>query len=104
MELLKSLRQRFSALFIGVPWDEVDVGGCLSAGRGFVHISAEGRVEPCPFSPLSDSDINEMSLQKALQSDFLRKIREIPELSTYTGEGCALWKNRERVRSLLDSE
>jgi len=103
MQLLKVLRTQFSALFIGVPWDEVDVGGCLSAGRGFVHISAEGNVEPCPFSPLSDANINEISLKEALQSDFLRKIREIPELSKYTGEGCALWKNRDQVRSLLDS-
>jgi MoaA/NifB/PqqE/SkfB family radical SAM enzyme len=102
--LMKFFRKQFSALFIGVPWDEVEVGGCLSAGRGFVHINAEGDVEPCPFAPISDANIKEVSLKEALQSDFLRRIRQIPELSKYTGGGCALWKNRERVRSLFRIE
>lgn len=101
MSLIKSFRKQFSALFIGVPWDEMDVGGCLSAGRGFVHVNAEGDVEPCPFAPISDNNLKDISLKDALQSDFLKRIREIPELSKYTGGGCALWKNRERVRSLF---
>jgi MoaA/NifB/PqqE/SkfB family radical SAM enzyme len=102
MSLIKSFREQFSALFIGVPWDEMDVGGCLSAGRGFVHINAEGDVEPCPFAPISDSSLKDVSLKEALQSEFLKRIRQIPELSKYTGGGCALWKNRERVRSLFE--
>ncbi|UCE42629.1 MAG: radical SAM protein [Candidatus Aminicenantes bacterium] len=101
MSLIKSFREQFSALFIGVPWDEMDVGGCLSAGRGFVHVNAEGDVEPCPFAPISDKNLKDVSLKEALQSEFLQRIREIPELSKYTGGGCALWKNRERVRSLF---
>lgn len=101
MRLIKSFREQFPALFIGVPWDEMDVGGCLSAGRGFVHINAEGDVEPCPFAPISDNNLKDVSLKQALQSDFLERIRQIPELSQYTGGGCALWKNRERVRSLF---
>ncbi len=104
MDLIKSYRKQFSALFIGVPWDEIDVGGCLSAGRGFVHVNAEGDVEPCPFAPIADKNLKDVSLKDALQSDFLKRIREIPELSKYTGGGCALWKNRERVLSLYQKE
>jgi MoaA/NifB/PqqE/SkfB family radical SAM enzyme len=102
MDLVKSFRKRFSALFIGVPWDEMDVGGCLSAGRGFVHVNAKGDVEPCPFAPISDKNLGNVSLKNALQSEFLMRIREIPELSKYTGGGCALWKNRERVLTLFE--
>jgi MoaA/NifB/PqqE/SkfB family radical SAM enzyme len=102
--LMKSLRKEFSALFIGVPWDEIEVGGCLSAGRGFVHINAEGGVEPCPFAPISDTSLKDVSLSEALQSEFLMRIRQNPELSKYTGGGCALWKNRERVRALFQIE
>jgi len=68
---------------------------------GFVHINAEGDVEPCPFAPISDTSLKEVSLKEALQSEFLAQIRQISELSKYTGGGCALWKNRERVRSLF---
>ncbi|MBD3414276.1 MAG: 4Fe-4S cluster-binding domain-containing protein [Candidatus Aminicenantes bacterium] len=104
MSLMKSFRRQFSALFISVPLEEMEVGGCLSAGRGFVHINAEGDVEPCPFAPISDTNLKESSLKEALQSEFLLRIRQIPELSKYTGEGCALWRNREQVRSLLHQE
>jgi len=99
--LMRSLRSRFHALFIAVPWDEQHQGRCLSSGRGFVHINAQGDVEPCPFAPYSDANVNRSSLKDALQSEFLTRLRSRPELSTYTGSGCALWKNRERVRSLL---
>ncbi len=101
MPLMKSFRSQFPALFIAVPWDEMDVGGCLSAGRGFIHINAEGDVEPCPFAPFSDANLKQVSLKEALQSKFLASLRQIPELSKYTGGGCALWKNQEKVVSVL---
>ncbi len=44
-------------MFIEVPGDEDEIGGCLGAGKGFIHISAEGDVEPCPFAPYSDMNL-----------------------------------------------
>jgi len=32
-------RTQFPAIFIGIPGDEEQYGGCLAAGRGFVHVS-----------------------------------------------------------------
>lgn len=102
MDLIKSFRSKFPALFIGVPGDEIAVGGCLAAGRGFVHINAEGNVEPCPFAPFSDANVKESSLKDALQSKFLKTIREHPELLNPTEGGCSLWKKRELVISLIN--
>jgi len=101
MDLMRSFRQKFPALFISVPGDEEAIGGCLSAGRGFIHVSAEGDVEPCPFAPYSDMNLNKVSLKEALQSEFLRKIREKHDRLPETGGSCVLWKNREWVQSLL---
>ena len=100
-KLMQEFRRTFPALFIAVPWDEIDVGGCLSAGRGFIHINAQGNVEPCPFAPYSDANLKDVSLKEALRSEVLEAIRQVPELSKYTGGGCALWKNQEQVQSLL---
>ncbi len=36
-----SLRKEFKALFITVPGDEEEIGGCMSAGKGFIHINAD---------------------------------------------------------------
>jgi MoaA/NifB/PqqE/SkfB family radical SAM enzyme len=104
-ELLRirdGLRSEFPALFIAVPGDEDEIGGCLSAGRGFVHINAQGDVEPCPFVPYSDTSLVKSSLKDALQSEFLKVIRDNHEHLTETQGGCALWIEREWVRSLID--
>ena len=98
---MESFRSKYSALFIAVPWDENDVGGCLSAGRGFVHINAAGDLEPCPFAPFSDVNLKTNSLRKALDSQLLKEIRKRPELARETGGGCVLWKERKLVQSLL---
>jgi MoaA/NifB/PqqE/SkfB family radical SAM enzyme len=95
-----SLRSEFRALFITVPGDEEEIGGCLSAGKGFIHINAEGDVEPCPFAPYSDANLLKTSLKEALQSEFLKMIRESDEHLNETEGGCALWIKREWLRSL----
>lgn len=98
---LRALKKHNRALFIAVPWDELAVGGCLAAGKGFVHINASGDLEPCPFAPYSDLNLKACSLAEALRSPFLARLRAIPELSRYSGGGCALWNNRERVEMVL---
>lgn len=98
---VKALRGQHKAIFVAVPWDEAETGGCLSAGRGFVHINASGGVEPCPFAPYSDADLNQVSLLEALKSPFLAKLRDMPELVDYEGAGCELWKNRAQVEEVL---
>ncbi|MFC1569133.1 radical SAM/SPASM domain-containing protein [bacterium] len=100
-DMMRIYRSKYPSLFIAVPWDEDDVGGCLSAGRGFVHINAVGDLEPCPFAPFSDTNVRDIALKDALQSKLCEKIRQIPELSREMGGGCVLWKERELVQSLL---
>ena len=101
-ELLRKrdlFRKRYPARFIALPWDEEEIGGCLSSGRGFIHISAEGNVEPCPFIPYSDTNLKHLSLKDALQSKMLKTIRENHGQLEET-HGCALWEKREWVKSL----
>ena len=101
-KMMQMYRSKYPSLFIAVPWDEDDVGGCLSAGRGFVHINARGDLEPCPFAPFSDTNVRENSLLQAFQSKLCAKIREVPELSREKGGGCVLWKERKLVKSLIE--
>jgi MoaA/NifB/PqqE/SkfB family radical SAM enzyme len=98
--LIAQYRKRFPATFISVPGDEKDFGGCLVAGRGFIHISAEGDVEPCPFAPYSDVNLRESTLAEALQSEFLKSIRESPE-PLESGGGCSLMARKDWVQAKL---
>jgi MoaA/NifB/PqqE/SkfB family radical SAM enzyme len=101
MDNMKKFKEKWPALFIAVPGDEDEIGGCLAAGRGFIHISAEGDVEPCPFAPYSDMNLNNVSLKDALNSEFLRKIREHHAQLHGTDGSCGLWEKRDKVQALL---
>ncbi len=94
-------KEKFPALFIAFPGSEDEMGGCLASGRGFVHISADGSLEPCPFAPYSDSNLKDLTLREALGSEFLKQVRENHDNLKETRGGCALWENRQWVRSLL---
>lgn len=98
---VESFRSQFPAVFLAFPGDEKKFGGCLSAGRGFVHVSASGDLEPCPFAPYSDASLQHVSLKQALQSRFLRSIRANCGELLETDGGCAIWKKREWAQSLL---
>lgn len=102
-DIVNNLHLKHDGLFVSFPGDEEIFGGCLAAGRGFIHISPEGNLEPCPFSPYSDTSLKDLSLKEALGSEFLRDIRENHDRLTETKGGCALWNNRDWVISVLSS-
>lgn len=58
-------------------WNDGDaVGGCIAAGRAFLHINANGDVEPCAFAHYSDSNIREKTLLQAYQSPLFMAYRK----------------------------
>jgi MoaA/NifB/PqqE/SkfB family radical SAM enzyme len=83
-----------------LPGDEEAYGGCLAAGRGFIHLNDQGALEPCPFAPFSDSSAASGSLAQALASPLMARIRERHAELTETSGGCALWNKRGWVASL----
>jgi MoaA/NifB/PqqE/SkfB family radical SAM enzyme len=95
--------KRFDAyrfLTVSLPGDEEAFGGCLAAGRGFIHLSDDGSLEACPFAPFSDASAARTSLAEALESPLMRAIRERHGELTETKGGCALWNKRGWVASL----
>lgn len=97
------MRREFPALFVASSAGEQAHGGCLAAGRGFVHLNPEGGIEPCPFSPYSDVDVRGGGLKRALESPFLRTIRESGRHLGESEGGCALWNQRAWLEGLLAS-
>jgi MoaA/NifB/PqqE/SkfB family radical SAM enzyme len=99
-----TLRNKFRSLFLAFPGDEDQFGGCLAAGRGFVHLNPSGDVEACPFAPYADRNVAETSLKRALGSRLLKKIRENHDKLQETAGGCSLWAEREWVASIAGHE
>jgi MoaA/NifB/PqqE/SkfB family radical SAM enzyme len=104
LAVLADFNRKFPALFIGFPGDEDTYGGCLAAGRGFVHVSPSGDLEPCPAAPFSDANLSTVPLKEALQSRLLARLREQPEVLAESEGGCALRANRAWVEGLIGHE
>ncbi|NLV59775.1 MAG: radical SAM protein [Clostridiales bacterium] len=93
--------KQYPALFIPFPGDEERYDGCLAAGRGFVYVSADGDLEPCPFAPFSDTNLKHVTLREGLTSGLLTRVRQNHHLFKEGEGGCALWHNREELTRLL---
>ena len=104
VEFSTGLQARSRAVFIVFPGDEEQFGGCLAAGRGFVHVGPDGSLEPCPFAPYSDTTVATMPLKDALQSNLLRQIRDNHAELKETRGGCALWRKREWIEALMGKD
>jgi MoaA/NifB/PqqE/SkfB family radical SAM enzyme len=69
---IRSTRPLLSVDFWG---DGPLTGGCLSAGRKYLHINNKGDVEPCVFAHFAADNIKDKSLVDCLCSDFFKDLR-----------------------------
>lgn len=98
------LKQKKNIIIIHMPDDEYANGGvCMAAGRGFLHVNAQGFVEPCPFAHIATDSIRGKSLKDILKSSLFSYIREHEELLNKPRMGCALYENREKLMEIAAS-
>lgn len=76
LERITRMRQEKRVLISDFWCDGPLVGGCLAAGRNYLHINQNGDVEPCVFVHFAVDNIKEKSLAEALKSDFMCSIRD----------------------------
>ena len=60
------------------------VGGCVAGGHRYLHINANGDIDPCVFVHYSDSNIREKSLLEALRSPMLMSFKYRMKTSLWT--------------------
>ncbi|MHA2145773.1 MAG: radical SAM/SPASM domain-containing protein [Candidatus Thorarchaeota archaeon] len=63
-EHVVSYRSNNPIFLLHSPNDEEFFGGCVSAGRGFVHVTPAGDLTACPVSNLATHNLNNSSLKK----------------------------------------
>ncbi|MCL2703087.1 MAG: radical SAM protein [Defluviitaleaceae bacterium] len=90
-----------NAIFIAFPGNEAQYGGCLAAGRGFAHIAASGVLEPCPFAPYSDRDLNSLSFIEALKSPLFAALRADASSLHEGAGGCSLRNKEAWIREII---
>ncbi len=109
LQLTKELRQKHLAnyeftknkykkiFFTSYPDFEYRSGGCLGAGKGFIHINAYGNVEPCNFVHISDCNIKNKSILEALESPLFKKLINDGLLDNNHNGQCALLANKDKL-------
>ncbi len=96
-------RETGAAYLVHSPADEEFFGGCVSAGRGFAHVTPTGDVTACPFSALATHNVSTSTVSEALAGSFFTMIRDNgPMLETHD-HPCALSANADKLESMAAS-
>ena len=78
------------------------VGGCIAGGRRYLHINANGDVDPCVFIHYSDSNIREKSLLDALRSPIFMAYHDGQPFNENMLRPCPMLENPEKLRAMVD--
>lgn len=77
------------------------VGGCIAGGRRYLHINANGDVDPCVFIHYSDSNIREKTLLEALQSPMMMAYHDQQPFNENMLRPCPMLENPEKLRMMV---
>ena len=77
------------------------VGGCIAGGRRYLHINANGDIDPCVFIHYSDSNIREKSLLDALRSPMLMAYHDGQPFNDNMLRPCPMLENPEKLRDMV---
>jgi MoaA/NifB/PqqE/SkfB family radical SAM enzyme len=97
----QALRQKHP-IFIADFWNDAPhVGGCIAGGKNYIHINANGDVEPCVFTHFAVDKIFGKTLVEALQSDFFSTIRSKQPYSENLLTPCMIIDNPDVYREVV---
>jgi MoaA/NifB/PqqE/SkfB family radical SAM enzyme len=78
-------------------------GGCIAGGRRYLHINANGDIEPCAFIHYSDSNIHNTTLLEALQRPLFMQYHLGQPFNNNHLRPCPLLDNPECLINMVDS-
>ena len=75
--------------------------GCIAGGRNYLHINANGDVEPCAFIHYSNMNIKDHTLLEALKSPLFMQYKEHQPFNKNHLRPCPLLDNPEYLREMV---
>ncbi len=84
-------------------WNDGEfVGGCIAGGKYYLHINANGDVEPCAFIHYSDSNIHEKTLLEALKAPLFMAYKNNQPFNNNHLRPCPLLDNPGALARVVD--
>ncbi len=78
------------------------VGGCIAGGRRYLHINANGDVDPCVFIHYSDCNIRQQSLLDCLRSPLFMAYHDGQPFNENHLRPCPMLENPQLLRAMVE--
>ena len=94
--------RKTKAIFTLDFWNDGEyVNGCIAGGRRYLHINANGDIEPCAFIHYSDSNIKDKSLLEAYKSPLFMNYRKGQPFNSNHLRPCPLLDNPDKIVKIV---
>lgn len=77
------------------------VGGCIAGGKRYLHINANGDVDPCVFIHYSNANIRDCTLLEALQSPIFMAYHDNMPFNNNMLQPCPMLENPQWLRKMV---
>jgi len=99
---LRSFRQT-KPIFTLDFWNDGEYSnGCIAGGRRYLHINANGDIEPCAFIHYSDSNIYKNTILEALQSPLFMQYHDNQPFNNNHLRPCPLLDNPDCLAEMVE--
>ena len=98
---LRKFRKTKPLFFLDFQNDAEYIGGCIAGGRNYLHINANGDLEPCVFIHYSDSNIKEKTLVESLQSPLFMAYHDGQPFNKNMLRPCPMLENPNLLRDMV---
>ncbi len=79
------------------------VGGCIAGGKRYLHINANGDVDPCVFIHYSNANIRQCTLLEALQSPIFMAYHDNMPFNDNMLRPCPMLENPECIQKMVQA-
>jgi len=85
-------------------WNDGEyVNGCIAGGKFYLHINANGDIEPCAFIHYSDANIKTHTLLEAYKSPLFMQYKQNQPFNKNLLRPCPLLDNPERLVQMIEA-
>jgi len=85
-------------------WNDGEfVNGCIAGGKDYLHINANGDIEPCAFIHYSDSNIRNKTLLEAFKSPLFMAYHNNQPFNGNLLRPCPLLDNPEKIKMMVET-
>ena len=98
---IRAFRESKAIFSLDFQNDAEYIGGCIAGGRHYLHINANGDVDPCVFIHYSNCNIHTSTLMEALKSPLFQAYHDNQPFNDNMLRPCPMLENPELLQKMV---